>query len=149
MLYFLTAVFILLFSHVVLLPIIKKRPVIIKGAEGALFLFSPTLAGSYLFFANLFLIGLFIGLWLYFTKSWLIWGLSKDKVIAALERASQASRSSYVKEGPSYKVDNVTLVRVERVIVDNLIIASNNRKYSKKTQLTLDIFRKFLLNYFI
>lgn len=140
---------ILLIAHLIILPLSKKRPIFIKGFEGALFLSVLLAVISSMVHPMLYLLAIVIGCIVYYTKSWIIYGISPDNVSGALERAILASRATSIKVIGGYQVDNSMLVRIYNLGLKICYIQYKSKTDSKKAELTKDIFRKFVQNYYI
>lgn len=140
---------ILLTAHLIILPLSKKRPLFIKGFEGALFLSVFLATISSMVHPTLYLLAIVVGFIVYYTKSWIIYGVSPDNVSSAFERAILASRATSIKVVRGYQVDNSMLVRIYNLGLRICYIQYKSKTDSKKAELTKDIFRKFMQNYYI
>lgn len=140
---------ILLTAHLIILPLSKKRPIFIKGFEGALFLSVFLATISSMVHPTLYLLAIVVGFIVYYTKSWIIYGVSPDNVSRAFERAILASRATSIKVVRGYQVDNSMLVRIYNLGLRICYIQYKSKTDSKKAELTKDIFRKFMQNYYI
>lgn len=141
-------ILVFLLAHLVLLPLSKKRPIFIKGLEGSIFLSVSLATTGSILHPIFYLFAMFSGAVFYFTKSWLIYGVSIKNITNALERAIQVSRSTSSKIGHAYEIDSNMRVQISR-LGGNISIIRYNGGYSKKASLTKEIFRKFMQNYFI
>ena len=141
-------ILILLIAHLILLPVLKKRPILIKGLEGALFLSFFVASIVSLFHPFLYLLALLTGAMLYFSKTWILYGVSIENIIDALDRATQASRSTFSRFDQYYEIGGTMLVQIDN-LVGKLSIIRYNGGNSRKSNLTKEIFGKFILNYFV
>lgn len=148
--YILLSLLILVLSaHLLVLPLSKKRPIFIKGFEGSFFLL--ILVGVIAFFIHpaLYLLAIIMGALIYFTKSWLVYGVSSENIDSALGRAILASRATSTKVKNGYEIDNSMSVKITNLGMRICYIQYRNKSFSKKSELTKEIFRKFVQNYYI
>lgn len=145
----LSVLLILLIAHLLILPLSKKRPVFIKGFEGS-FLVAIFLAVIAAFIHPiLYIFAIIIGMLIYYTESWLVYGIQAENINNALEKATLASRATSAKVTNGYMIDDNMLVSIKSMGGRVCFIRYNSKAYSKKSELTKDIFRKFMQNYFI
>ncbi len=136
----LTLLILLLSAHLLVLPLSKKRPIFIKGFEGSFFLL--ILVGIIAFFVHpvLYLLAIIIGVLIYFTKSWLVYGVSSENIESALTRAILASRATSMKVRNGYEIDNSMSVKITNFGMRICYIQYRNKSFSKKSELTKEIF---------
>jgi|SRR3989344_4417761 len=148
--YILLSLLILLLSaHLLVLPLSKKRPIFIKGFEGSFFLLILVGVVAFFIHPSLYLLAIIVGVFTYFTKSWLVYGVSSENIDRALARAILASRTTSMKVKNGYEIDNSMSVKITNLGTRICYIQYKNKTYSKKSELTKEIFRKFVQNYFI
>lgn len=145
----LTLLILLLSAHLLVLPLSKKRPIFIKGFEGSFFLL--ILVGVVAFFIHpaLYLLAILIGSLIYFTKSWLVYGISSENIDSALTRAILASRATSIRIKNGYEIDNSMSIKITDIGIRICYIQYRYKSLSKKSELTKEIFRKFVQNYYI
>lgn len=145
----LLVLFILLVAHLLILPLSKKRPVFIKGFEGSFFILVFFAVIAAIIHPILYILAIAIGIFIYYTKSWIIYGVSADNISSALDKAILASRTTSVKVANGYEIDGNMLVRINSLSFKVCFIQYKSKAHSKKAELTKDIFRKFIQNYYI
>lgn len=147
--YILAILLVLLTAHLFILPFSKRRPVFIKGIEGSLFFLAFFAVLATLTHPFVYLLAIAIGGLIYYTKSWIIYGVPLENIASALDRAVLATRASNVKSNKGYEIDNNMTVRITNLGGKIFYIRYISNSYSKKSELTKEIFRKFIQNYFI
>jgi len=145
----LTLLILLLSAHLLVLPLSKKRPIFIKGFEGSFFLLILVGVVAYFIHPAFYVLAILIGVLIYFTKSWLVYGVSSENIDSALTRAILASRSTSTKVKNGYEIDNSMSVKFTNLGMRICYIQYRNKSFSKKSELTKEIFRKFVQNYYI
>lgn len=138
----------LLVGYFIGLPISKKRPVFIRE-RGCAVLLTLLLAPAAAINPLLYLVAMAAGLLLYFAKPWIVYGVSRDQIDSAIERASLATRTPSSKTSFGYKLD--TNIAVKIASLGNRLhgVRFNEPSGSKKAKLTKNVSRKFIQNYFI
>lgn len=96
-----------------------------------------------------YIIAIAIAFLIYYTKSWIVYGVSLENVASALDKAILATRASSVKSGNGCEIDNNMTVKIKNLGMKICFIQYKSNSYSKKSELTKEIFRKFIQNYFI
>lgn len=147
--YLLLFVLVLLIAYFVGLPVSKKRPVFIRERGCAILLSTPVaLLGA---FVNplVYLIAIVAGLLLYLTKPWVVYGISREQIDSAIERASLATRTPCLKADYGYKLNNDILIKIAGFGARLHIVRFKVPKGSKKAKLTKNVTRKFIQNYFV
>lgn len=147
--YILLVLLIILTLHLVILPLTKKRPVFIKGIEGALLLAFLFAIPAAFIHPVLYVIPIAIGFLIYYTKSWIVYGVSLENISSALERAILATRATSNKLSNGCEIDNNMTVKLTNIGMRICYIQYKSKAFSKKSELTKEIFRKFIQNYFI
>lgn len=145
----LSVLLILLLAHLFVLPLSKRRPIFIKGFEGSFFLFICIAVIAAIIHPLLYVLAIAVGLYIYYTKSWIVYGVSVENISNALDKAVLATRATSVKVNNGCEVDNSMLIRFNNLGMRVCYIRYKSKTYSKKSELTKEIFRKFILNYFI
>jgi hypothetical protein len=105
---------ILITGYLVVLPIYKKRPVLIRVF-------------------NL----------------WFVYGITGTMLTEALEKASTATRTEFVGQTNNYKINSSSNVDIVSFAGKISFVYFRNITNSKKAKLTIKVFRKFILNYFV
>lgn len=147
--YILLVLLILLAAHLIFLPFSKKRPVILKDFEGSIFIAIFISLIASLFHPVIYIIAIAIGLLIYYTKCWIVSGVSFENIKNALEKAILATRVTNIKEGNKYEIDNSMYIIITNLGIKTSYVQYKSKAYSKKADLTKEIFRKFIQNYFI
>ncbi|KKQ53155.1 hypothetical protein A2865_02580 [Candidatus Woesebacteria bacterium RIFCSPHIGHO2_01_FULL_39_17] len=147
--YVLLALFLLLAAHLLALPLIKKRPVFIKGTEETLFFMALFAIIASLTHPLIYIVAIAIGLLIYYTKSWIVYGVSLENISTALDKAILATRATSNKTINEYEIDNNMTIKLTNLGMRLCYIQYRSKAYSKKSELTKEIFRKFIQNYFI
>ena len=140
---------ILLITHLIILPLSKKRPFLIKGLEGSLFILTFFAVIATIIHPFLYILAIVVAGFIYYTKSWVVYGVSLENIESALDRAILATRAISVKVNNGREINNSILVKVTSLGVRICYIEYRSKAYSKKAELTKEIFRKFIQNYFI
>mgnify|MGYP001611698100 CR=1 FL=1 len=147
--YVLLTSFLLLTAHLLVLPLTKKRPVFIKGIERTLFFVGLFAIIASLTHPLVYIVTVAIGLLIYNTKSWIVFGVSLENINIALDRAILATRVISNKSIKGYEIDNNMTIKLTNLGMKVCYIQYRSKEYSKKSELTKEIFRKFIQNYFI
>lgn len=131
------------------IPLYKKRPVLIKA--GGLFGYFFVLAIALLQFLGMWtlIMGVLVILFLYFLKPWFIYGITSAMLSEALGKAALATRASIEKLGNKYKIDGSMEVSWFNLTEKISLVSYKKISNSKKTKLTIVVFKKFIQNYFI
>lgn len=145
-----TIIFLLLLSgYFVVFPLSKKRPVLIKNIGLPLFvltIFGIAALSSYLF---IFWIGVVIALYLYFVCLWAVFGVTKEKLVEALQKATVITRASFEINGKNYLIDSSMKIGISNLGQKINLITFKENKNSKRASLAKEVFRKFIQNYFL
>lgn len=141
---------VLLTAYFFVLPLSKKRPVLIQhrglvmyGAVIAVVLYRLP---EFLPFVILIAIAI---PFLLLLKPWLVYGVTEVMIIDALAKAASATRAPLAKTNENYRIDNRLRVRIRSFGVKVNIISFKKGGESKKAKLTVVVFKKFILNYFV
>ena len=102
--------------HLIVMPLVKKRPILINGFEGALLL-AVVVAISGLGHPIFFSLAVGIGLFMYFTKTWIIYGVPSNNVENALEKAIQVTRITNKKLSHGYEIDEAVKITVTPILL--------------------------------
>lgn len=145
----LSILLILLISHLIILPISKKRPAFIKGLEGSSLILIFVAVIASIIHPILYILAIAVAAFIYYTKSWIVCGVSLENIKSALDRAVLATRAVSVKVNNGCEIDNSMLVKVTSLGMRICYIEYRSKTFSKKSELTKEIFRKFIQNYFI
>ncbi|OGM32435.1 hypothetical protein A3D00_05645 [Candidatus Woesebacteria bacterium RIFCSPHIGHO2_02_FULL_38_9] len=144
-----TILLLLLIGYFAILPLSKKRPVLIKNIGVPLFtltIFGIAALLSYLF---IFWIGVSIALCLYFMCLWIVFGVTKDKLAEALQKATVMTRASFEIDGKIYLIDGSMRIGISNLGKKTNFIYFRNKNGSKRANLAKEVFRKFIQNYFL
>lgn len=147
--YTLLVSFLLLGAHLLLFPFLKRRPVFIKGIEGSLLSGVFLAAIASLSHPLIYFIAIATGFLIYYTKSWIVYGVSLENINNALRKAILATRSSSVEITKGYEIDNNMTIKLSNLGIRICFIQYQSKVISRKSELTKEIFRKFMQNYFI
>lgn len=145
----LSILLILLIAHLIILPISKKRPVFIKGLEGSLLIMNLFAVIAATIHPFLYILAIAVAAFIYYTKSWIVYGVSLENIKSALDKAVLATRAVSIKANNGFEIDNSMLVKVTSLGMRICYIEYRSKTFSKKSELTKEIFRKFIQNYFI
>lgn len=149
--FYTTSSLIVLFTaYFFVLPLSKKRPVLIK--QGGLVAYSTVFAMALYRLPELlpFVILTAIAiLFILLFKTWLVYGVTEVMIADALGRAASATRASLEKTDGSHTIDNSLRVRIRGFGKKVNMISFKKEAESKKAKLTVVVFKKFIQNYFI
>ncbi len=135
--------------HLFILPLSKKRAVIIKGLEGSLFFLVLLSVIASLWSPLFYLLAIAVSVFTYFSKYWIISGIPVDNIHTAFDKALLATRATSEKNGNKYKVDDSMTVVFRSLKMNTCLVIYKYQANSKKANLTKEVFQKFILNYFI
>jgi len=141
---------ILLTAYFFILPLSKKRPVLIRSKGLTMYIFLlAVLSYVYVWESALGILGA-VSIAIFLThRSWLVYGVTEEKIVKALEKAAQATRAPIDKHHRSHTICDSGSMRIFALSKRlNLIIFKQKGK-SKKISLTKDVMKKFIQNYFI
>ncbi|MFW5884776.1 MAG: hypothetical protein ACOCUF_00890 [Patescibacteria group bacterium] len=141
--------FLFLIGYLIVFPLSKKRPILLKEKGFAFFAVSLILIiMSYSVLISIVLIVTVVVI-LLAIRSWLIFGIKKKFVFEALEKASLITRATCETTGNVIKVDKSMKVRTisfSRKMHICIFRIKNNRS---KMKITRTVFKKFIMNNFI
>lgn len=144
------SLFILLTAYFFVLPLSKKRPVLIK--HGGLVVYGTVLVMALYPLLETQLLIMIIAVVMIFLLSFRLWftyGVTETMISDALEKAAVATRAPIEKLAGSYRIDNSLQVRSRNPMGRINIISFKKGGESKKAKLTVVVFKKFIQNYFI
>lgn len=152
MLIFYTALglLVLLTAYFFVLPLSKKRPVLIK--HGGLVAYGAVFAMALYPLSELLPIVIIIAiaiLSLFLFKPWFVYGVNEAMITDALGKAASATRAPLEKTNGNYIIDNSLRVRIHGFGGKVNIISFKKGGESKKAKLTVVVFKKFIQNYFV
>lgn len=142
--------FILFTAYFFILPLSKKRPVLIK--QNGLVAYCAVFATALYSLSNTmpFLITIaVIAFFVFIFKTWFVYGVTEIMISDALSRAASATRASIENNDKSYKIDNNLRIRIRKIMGKINIVSFKKGGESKKAKLTVVVFKKFIQNYFI
>ena len=142
-------IFILLVCYFFVLPLCKKRPVIIKEGGLVIFLFSLAIAFFPLVGIWAFILGMVPVLLVYLLMPWFVYGVTDVMLFEALQKAVLATRAPIEKLINKNIIDTSIDVILIHCGGKTNIILFRVRNASKKAKLTVKVFNKFIQNYFI
>jgi hypothetical protein len=147
--FYISLVLILLFiSYFLILPLFKKRPVVLKETEIIIFFISTL--GFYQFFGIWIFISTILGIILLFLlKPWLIYGITKKMLSDSLERSATMTRTSYEKNTNKHIIDLNFKIKQYSMSKKITILFFKKKSKSKKAKLTIILFNKLIQNFFI
>lgn len=141
---------VLLTAYFFVLPLSKKRPVLIKHgglvAYGAVFAMALYRLPELLPLVILIAIAI---LFLLLFKPWFVYGVTEAMITDALGKAASATRAPLGKTDENYRIDNSLRVRIRGFWGKVNIISFSKGGESKKAKLTVVVFKKFIQNYFV
>ncbi len=144
------SLFILFTAYFFVLPLSKKRPVLIR--HGGLIAFSVVLVAALyplLETRLLFIVLIAMVIFLLLFRMWFVYGVTETMISDALGKAASATRAPIEKLNGSYKIDNSLNVRLRNPVGRIHIILFKKGGESKKAKLTVVVFKKFIQNYFV
>lgn len=147
-LYIFLFILLLLTGYFFIFPISKKRPVLIKRLGLALYVFVLVI----LFFSinsTPYAAAVIIGFVTYLLGPWFIFGITSEMISDALRRAVSATRSDMEEFKNNFKINGDSEIRIYSLSKKTKIILFKKINKSKKAILTQEVFRKFILNYFL
>lgn len=148
--YIALSLFILFTAYFFVLPLSKKRPVLIKHrglvAYGAVLIMTlyPLLETRLLVIVITATV-----IFLLFFRLWFVYGVTETMISDALGKAALATRAPIEKMVGSYRIDNSFKVRLRNPVGKINIISFKKGGESKKAKLTTVVFKKFIQNYFV
>lgn len=141
---------VLLTAYFFVLPLSKKRPVLIRRgglvAYGAVFVMA--LYQPLALFPFVILVAIVIFFLLLF-RPWFVYGVTEAMITDALAKAASATRTPLEKTNGNYILDNSLRVRIRGIGGKVNIISFKKGGESKKAKLTMVVFKKFIQNYFV
>lgn len=143
------ALLILLTGYFFVFPLHKKRPVLIRS--GGLIVYVVMFALFFYEFLGIWILipATIITLFIILLKPWFVYGVKRDMIFEALQKASIATRATTEKFTYGYIIDSNMRVRPYELMGLVGIILFGVGKKSKKARLTAVVFRKFIQNYFV
>ncbi len=144
------SLFILFTAYFFVLPLSKKRPVLIR--HGGLIALSVVLVAALyplLETRLLFIVLIAMVIFLLLFRMWFVYGVTETMISDALGKAASATRAPIEKLNGSYKIDNSLNVRLRNPVGRIHIILFKKGGESKKAKLTVVVFKKFIQNYFV
>jgi len=137
-------------AYFFVLPLSKKRPVLIKGGGTAAYSIVAAIA-LYPLLEMWLLVAIItaIVLFLLSLRPWFVYGVTETMIFDALEKAALATRAPIERLAGSYIIDNSLKVRLLNLARRMHIISFKKGGESKKAQLTAMVFKKFIENYFV
>lgn len=144
------SLFILLTAYFFILPLAKKRPVLIRS--GGIAVYSTVLAITLYPLLEIWLfvvIATAIALFLSSRSPWLVYGVTATMIFDALEKAAFATRAPIEKLVRGYRIDSSLKVRLCNIVRKIHIISFNKGGESKRAELTTVVFKKFIQNYYV
>ena len=144
------SLFILLTAYFFVLPLSKKRPVLIK--QNGLVAYCVVLAATLYQLPNTmpFLVTIVvIAVLAFISKTWFVYGITKVMISDALSKAALATRSSIENNGRNYKIDNSLRIHIRKIARKINLVTFKKGGESKKAKLTAVVFKKFIQNYFV
>lgn len=135
--------------HLILLPLSKKRPILLKGVEAAFFFALLITCMTFFIRPYNYILGLIIVLIFLFIKYWIVMGISKNNIIDALNKAILATRANSENTTTGYILDGALRITIYNIGGKMNIVIFKNILYSKKAILTQTVWRKFIQNFFI
>jgi hypothetical protein len=140
--------FILLNVYFIVLPLSKKRPVLIKNA--GLALYALCIFSIAAFVSNIFVIiaSFIFATVLYMSQMWFIFGVSKEEIAATLKKSATLTHSNMREASGDYLINNDSIkIRIICFNKKTEFIIFKELHFSKKTDLFKEIVRKFIQNY--
>lgn len=144
------SLFILLTAYFFVLPLSKKRPVLIK--QNGLVAYCVVLAATLYQLPNTmpFLVTIVvIAVLAFISKTWFVYGITKVMISDALSKAALATRSSIENNGRNYKIDNSLRIHIRKIARKINLVTFKKGGESKKAKLTAVVLKKFIQNYFV
>lgn len=136
-------------AHLFLLPLVKRRPIILNGMEAYCFILVLGSAIASLIHPQFYLLVAAAALIFFIVRPWVIYGASVEKVKDALHRAALATRTAAATTYAVSVIDDSLHLRIVAFSRRIIVLFPSSVRSSKKAALTMRVFRKFLLNYSI
>lgn len=144
------SLFILFTAYFFVLPLSKKRPVLIK--QNGLIAYCAILAAALYSLPStmLFLITIAaIAFFVFVFKTWFVYGVTEIMISDALSKAASITRAPIENNEGSYKIDNSLRIRIHKIMEKINMVSFRKGGESKKAKLTTVVFKKFIQNYFV
>jgi hypothetical protein len=142
--------FVLFTIYFLVFPLSKRRPILMT--QYGLFIYCVILfTVLYSLFNKIFFLIIFVLLIIFIVifKPWVIYGIAGILISDALLKAASITKTSVKSNNMNHIIDNKLQIHIFSFVKNfNLIILKENGK-SKKSKLTMLVFKKFILNYFI
>ena len=142
--------FVLISGYFIILPMYKKRPVLIKNI--GLPLYAIIIFGIIgLTFSNfVYIAGILIALFFYITKMWVVFGLSKEVVTETIQKAAALTRTALEQDGRNHLLDNRSMrIRIFSLSPRANLVSFKEISPSKRADLSKEVLRKFIQNYYL
>lgn len=142
--------FILFTAYFFILPLSKKRPVLIK--HNGLVAYCAILAAALYSLPTTmpFLIMIaVVAFFVFIFKTWFVYGVTEIMISDALSKAASATRAPIENNDGSYKIDNYLRIRIHKIMGKINIVSFKKGGESKKAKLAVVVFKKFIQNYFV
>lgn len=137
-------------AYFFVLPLSKKRPVLIKHgglvAYGVVFAIVLYPAWESRPLVTVFALAI---VFLLLFRPWFVYGVTEAMITDALAKAASATRAPFEKIDEDYRIDNNLRVRIFGIGGKVNIISFKQGGESKKPKLTVVVFKKFIQNYFV
>ncbi len=148
--YIALSLFILFTAYFFVLPLSKKRPVLIK--QNGLVTYCAILAAALYSLQTAMPFSITIAVIAFFVfifKTWFVYGVTEIMISDALSKAASATRASIENNDGGYKIDNNLRIRIHKIMGRISIVSFKKGGESKKAKLTVVVFKKFIQNYFV
>lgn len=141
---------VLLTIYFFILPLSKKRPVLIRYR--GLFVYLVVLTGLFHQSRILPVVAILVGVAIFFMllfRPWFMYGLTRAMMENSLVKAASVTRTPLEKTDGNYILDNRLRVYMGCIWGRIGIILFKQESESKKAKLTTVVFKKFIQNYFV
>jgi hypothetical protein len=131
------------------LPVCKKRPIMLKNGGLAVYLFLLAIALLSLSKVLALVVGGLILLFLCLLKPWFIYGITAEMIVDTLNKSALATRANLEKVGNIYNVGEKMEIKVYTIGNKIKILSFNKYGRSQKNKLIRSVFGRFIMNYYI
>lgn len=142
--------FFLLTAYFFVLPLSKKRPVLIKY-KGLIAYVSVVVIALFWIteLRPLIILCAVVILFLAVSKPWFVYGITQAMITDALAKAASLTRSTLERTDKNYCINGSLQVSIRYSLGKINIISFKEAGESKKARITMEVLRKFIHNYFI
>ena len=133
----------------IVFPLYNRRPVIFKEMEVLILLLLLSTIVALWTHPIVLVLALVIGTVIYYNHHWIVYGVSRENTVLALQKAVIATRSQNREVEESIQINGDLSVKTYRLgsSISYIKFSRLTNIDSKKTKLTKNVFYKFIQNY--